>query len=517
MSDEKEQTSTVIDTEPGLGTGTAPQTVNSAVPRTKKAGIAMHLEMLGLFGVLVAIDIFLTAKFDAFYELNPNPYWIPVLLMAVNYGAGPGLVAALIASFISFAGQIDPLIVRTVLDEGPMAAWQQVTAGSFTTFSNEDYLVVWDYVVMPLLWLMTALGLGLLRERLKDREHELRTALDASEHREAVLSDAYERLLETKEGLEVRVAGQLKTVFTIYQAAKAIEKLGPGEVLIGVSELVRTVMSPVKFSVYLLNENVLEAVLNEGWDADDRYQTRFDNSTLLFQDIVGGRQFLVAVNPDEERALGGEGLMAGPLTSVDSGEVVGMLKIEKLNFLDLGKSSVENFRILSDWIGTAFANAQRFRKAQANRFYDEDRLLLTDTVYKQQSKQIRRLAEELNFDLTTIIIKLTNPDGGLLSTDARGAAARALRELVDQHMTALVTAYEYRKSGREFALLMPMFSISNKKELSDRIVQGIDYYLRAAGVENLKVTATVRALHVAEQVAEAPQNVTPEPPAIESA
>ena len=40
-----------------------------------------------------------------------------------------------------------------------------------------------------------------------------------------------------------------------------------------------------------------------------------------------------------------------------------MLKVEEMGFLDLSTTSVENFRLLCEWIGTAYAQAHRFESA----------------------------------------------------------------------------------------------------------------------------------------------------------
>lgn len=37
-----------------------------------------------------------------------------------------------------------------------------------------------------------------------------------------------------------------------------------------------------------------------------------------------------------------------------------MLKIEETGFLQLNVTTLENFRLLCEWIGTAFAQARRF-------------------------------------------------------------------------------------------------------------------------------------------------------------
>jgi GAF domain-containing protein len=86
---------------------------------------------------------------------------------------------------------------------------------------------------------------------------------------------------------------------------------------------------------------------------------------LLFTAVVQERRFLVASDPEHELILEGEGLLAGPLFSEETGEVFGMLKIEGMPFHELTPAAIRNFQILCDWVGTAFAKAQRFERLRS--------------------------------------------------------------------------------------------------------------------------------------------------------
>lgn len=455
---------------------------------------AAYFELFLAIAILFGLDV-VFAPIDGFDLVNPNPYWIPVLLLSVQYGVFEGLTAAVLCTFVSLLSGVDPDFFAVLMEQGPGAALDRASGASFDTFTNEDYLVAWAYAAQPLLWVISALFLGLLRERLRQRNRELAIDLGQTSHREKVLSEAYNQLLQTKEQLEVRVAGQLRTVFTLYQAAKAIEKLGPGEVLIGIADLVRAVMQPTKFSLYLLNGNVLEAVTNDGWDDDDKFARVFDSGSPVFQEVVGRQRFLSAVNSDEQRLLAGEGILAGPLTSVDSGEVVGMLKIEQMGFLELHVSSLENFRILSDWVGTAFANARRFRKAQGNMFMNEDRTLFTDAVYKANTKLFKQLGEQFGVGVTAIQIKASGLD--VLHQDRRQAVVSAIREVVEQHMPTTVQAHEYRQTGRDFALIIPGANPETAGDaLAEKVGKAIAHYLDEAGIEDVEIATTVKAIAV---------------------
>jgi len=467
-----------------------------------------YLQLLLAVAVIFALD-FAFGPLDGFETVNPNPYWIPVILLSVQYGVFEGLTAAIVCTFVSLLSGVDPDFFAVLMEQGPGAALDRASGSSFGSFTNEDYLIAWTYAAQPLLWVISALFVGLLRERLRQRNRELAIDLGQTSHREKVLTEAYNQLLQTKEQLEVRVAGQLRTVFTLYQAAKAIEKLGPGGVLIGIADLVRAVMQPTKFSLYLLNGNVLEAVTNDGWEDDDRFARVFDSGTPIFQEVVGRQRFLTAVNTDEHRILGGEGILAGPLTSFDSGEVVGMLKIEHMGFLELHVSSLENCRILSDWVGTAFANARRFRKAQGNMFMNEDRTLFTDAVYKANTKIMKQFGERFGIAMTAIQIKATGLN--VLHAERRQAVVSAIREVVEKHMPPTVQAHEYRQTGRDFAIIVPGANLDSAgPELAEKVARAIEHYLEEADIGDVKITATVKPIHAPQTAVPDSQSSSPE-------
>jgi hypothetical protein len=312
--------------------------------------VAVHSTVLGLrrlalleialaLGLLLAFD-FAFLDGHRYQDLHPHPFWLIVLVSSVYYGTAEGLAAAALCSVALLAGNL------------PEA-----------TFGQDFYDRLIGLAELPALWLASAVLFGELQGRLRREVVRLRAELASAREREEAITASYRNLERIKDNLEARVAGQLRTVFSVYNAARAIERLGIGDVLLGIADLVRTILAPQKFSLYLLNGNVLEATTSEGWAADDVFAREFEDSTALFQAIVGARRFLNAADEAAEKLLAGEGLMAGPLVSVDTGEVVGMLKIEAIHFKDFNLSGIENFRLLCEWIGTAFANARRFEAA----------------------------------------------------------------------------------------------------------------------------------------------------------
>lgn len=446
----------------------------SAAPEQRATLLGLRrsalVEIVAFLGLMLALDL-LFGSGNRFADFRPHPFWLVVLLIAMQYGTNEGLIAAGAATAALYVGAVPE---------------QQLNQDLY------DYL--FEVSRLPIIWLFAAMLFGELRTRQLRQVERLRAALHQAEHRESVLSGAYRRLSEAKEALEIRVAGQLRTVFTLHKAARAIEKLGPGEVLIGIADLVREVLGPQKFSLYLLNGRMLEAVLNEGWTSEDGYARVFDARSPLFQEVIGNQEFLCVADALQERLLEGQGVLAGPLVSGDTGEVVGMLKIENIGFLDLHLASIENFRVLCQWIGTAFANAMRFEQAEQVSIMSADRYLLSASFYDRQLAFLRQLGRRANFDVTALKVRI---DADRLTPAQRTEVARSIATAMATALRPTDLAFDHRRHGLEYAILLPATPVHNAQVAADKLVRAIEALL-PEGAGDIRITTSLQPIHQSE-------------------
>lgn len=414
--------------DPLIGNGEA-EDAGPAARLFRLRGVAV-IELFLFFAVAFLIDWLTGGGFDRFAGAEPHPYWIAVLLLSVQYGTNEGLLAALAASA---ALRVGNLPAQTI---------------------DQD---LYQYLLMvshePLMWMVAAVLIGEVRMRqIREREH-LRDGLTRARAESEAITRSYQQLKTVKENLETRVAGQMRTVSTLYRAARSVDRLDEGEVLLGVSELIRTVMNPEKSSLFLLNGALLESVTNEGWTDEDNYARWFDSSKPLFETVVGRQHFPCVAHTEDERVLDGEGVLAGPLIAADSGEIVGMIKIESLGFMDLNVSTIETFRILCEWVGTALAKAHRFRLVKEQQLYAEDGALFSSNFIGQQGEFLARLGRRLGFETTAITIR---PIGiGRLSAEARADLAAAISTGVHRSLRNTDLACEYGSQGTSYGVVLP--------------------------------------------------------------
>jgi hypothetical protein len=232
--------------------------------------------------------------------------------------------------------------------------------------------------------------------------------VEESHQREELISTSYNFVKHRKESLEVQVSGQLLSSIDAYRAAKAVETLDPKSVMQEVERLVKSVLGPQKFSLAILHENKLSTTIIHGWAPGDKFAQEIDSYSPLFQAVVGQRELLVVANEQHEISLDNQGILAGPILDPATDRVIGMLKIEQLDFTSLSLNTVETFRALTDWVGTALVNARNYQSVKAEAIINPERNLLSYNYFKRQSDYMRTLAKRVGFDLSMVVIKLND-------------------------------------------------------------------------------------------------------------
>lgn len=143
--------------------------------------IRAGIEMLVLYALLLVVDHRFLAG-HAFAGLEINPYWLPVVVMALAYGSGFGLASAAIASGIWIAARHN--------DVGMGDELQHLLRLS----------------LLPMLWTVVALIIGeVSAARLSAiEEHEKRS--EEGHRRQEQTADALANLASINRSLQIRIA-----------------------------------------------------------------------------------------------------------------------------------------------------------------------------------------------------------------------------------------------------------------------------------------------------------------------
>jgi polysaccharide biosynthesis protein PelD len=448
-------------TQSGVPTSDASQTHRSILGLR----VSALVETVLFLAIALLADAGLGAG-DRFSEISPHPFWIIVLLVSTYYGTNEGLATAALCALAALAGHIP--------EQG---------------FNEERTAWLLRVTTDPVLWIMAALLLGEIRSGHRHRYEALKGKFENAKRQVSAITQAYEMLSDVKSTLEVRVAAQVQTLSSVYRASRLIEREGTDDVLAGIPDLVRTIMAPEKFSLFLLDGSALSVSASEGWHASDGYLRDFDASSPLFQAIVARQQTLLISDPSHEKALAGQGILAAPLVDAGTGAIFGMLKIERIGLTGLNPSSVQNFRTLCEWIGAAYASAQRIEALTALRDSDPMQQLLPGSFYDTQRSDLTALAREASFDACAFYASF-EPEAGTAVPDEALVAQSVLRAAHDV-LSPNNLRFNFGKAGWTYAVLMPGHEPHMADDVAKRFIRRVSAILAESGYP-------VRSRHLVE-------------------
>lgn len=399
--------------------------------------IVVYVELFAFFLVLETIDfVFFEGK--RFWGVSPHPFWLPILVMTMQYGTNVGLLTATISAVILLLGNL------------PAQA-----------MSQDLYAYIANIIVQPVLWFIIALILGELRMRHIRERDRLEYDLKDLEEKIYTITDAYHRLHEVKLSLEHRIATHMRSVIYLYESAKAVESMDESEVYQNVGSLIKNIISPEKFSLYLQdakNPELMTLVSQEGWQETDKFKTSFGPNDDLYQSIILRQNVLCIANPQDHKILGNEGVLAGPLFDKEAGRVVGILKIEQIPFLELTVTNVENFKILCDWLSVSISKIHRIQTIQNDSYLNTTRNLLSQGFLSYLVKFLSTLGKRVGFSMTMVAI---TPNQTNLTSQQLSSLTEAINKAVEKVLRSIDLAFDCHKKDRSFVVLLPATPIEN--------------------------------------------------------
>jgi GGDEF domain-containing protein len=405
------------------------------------------VELMLFFTIALVLDYVL---FDGtrYRDISPHPFWLPVLLLSVQYGTSAGLVAAATASSVLLIANLPP-----------------------QSLIQDFYEYMYEVSLNPLMWFMAAVLFGELRMRHVRERDALRGVLAKAKQQNEVTTQAYQTLKEANSKLMVQIAGQVKTVNMTLPAIQLINKMELDEIIEGCIEAVQRIINPEKFSLFLLDNNQFKIEFAYGWSRNDEYSHFFLQDSALFQTIVGEHRFLCITDALDERIFNSEGVLAGPLYNSATGEVFGMLKIEGLSFLDLELSTVETFNILCEMIGTTMDHAKQFQRASSDRYIDRKSNLFTQNFFEDQIKNMNQLCKRSGME--TSVLRVFCGQVPILKAADRSELNACVGKAVSEELRSTEMVFDCNDRGEGFTVILPATPVKDCHIIVEKLVPAI--------------------------------------------
>lgn len=259
---------------------------------------------------LVAVIVLADWAFPAFNvaALEPSPFWLPVLLLSLQYGTAAGLLAAAAATAAYVFNGVA----------------EQAVGENFFSF----LLRIW---ALPILWIGVALVLGQFRLRQIAAKQELRQEL-TKRSIEAQTLAGYSKDLEARcQRLERQLTTRMQApVKPVLDALTGLA--GPSvDINTALDVVAQQIWPGAAISVFSVSPAGCELIGKSGWPAAATWASEFGASHPLYQAIVSDRRGVSILNRGDEAVLSRQGVAASPIFTSDRSRVVGMLKIENID------------------------------------------------------------------------------------------------------------------------------------------------------------------------------------------
>lgn len=261
------------------------------------------VELAGVVGLILLVDWALPDIDIA--DIQPNPLWLPVLVLSLQYGTVSGLMAALVA------------IVVTVV-----AGFPEEGVGE----NHFSYVLrIWS---QPILWIGAAVLLGQLRLRqITERQELMRHAEELAVERDnlatysAGLRQRCEMLERGRAGsVDAPAVELLRSVAALPNAASDVDE--------AFKQCMALAFPGAVASVFAATATGARKIADSGWPAERRWRDELPREHPLYRAVIDDGGCPSVLVPGDEARLAGEGLSAVPIRSPLNRRIVGMVKIE---------------------------------------------------------------------------------------------------------------------------------------------------------------------------------------------
>lgn len=274
----------------------------TALPVLPPRGAVVELAAIVL--AIVAIDWLLPAH--GLTEVGPSPYWLPVLLMSLQYGTVSGLLAAGVG------------IAMTML---PGVPEQGVGENHFA------YLLrIW---AQPILWIAVAVLLGQFRIRQIAVKRELIQQVEELSTQRQSLADYANNLRQRCETIERSIAGgdELTGLGLLADARLLSDPSHDLDAALG--RVMGRLAPGSRASVYIVDSDRLLKLATSAGDTAPLLLAEFDPAHPIYRAVIGRGESVSALDPACDAVLSGLGVAAVPIRSVGDGGVIGLLKLDR--------------------------------------------------------------------------------------------------------------------------------------------------------------------------------------------
>jgi GGDEF domain-containing protein len=392
-------------------------------------------ETAALYAAAAVVNVAFFAADPGFAHARFNPLWIPVLLLSARYGFWPGLVSGVTAAVFLTLGVTHGQLSRSLIEQAAESGllW---TAGGFMSAGTV---------------------MGLIAQGPIDRHAKLAKANQAAIERENLATRLLAKSEEARRLLENRIVGETRTMRTVYDASRRLESLKAEDIYQGSLGILVEHFNVKRVSFYLLDGDhlLLKAAAGAGEGGVGEGKLALEKTilsacleekrTLTVRDLLKRKDLNRFIDQNELP------LAMIPVADAD-GQSIGVISIEKMDFIHLNRANVDLMELVAEWTARALESIRAVDEVRRDRIHDLLSGLGSDAWFDRAlAAEFARAAAEKR-PLSVVLVKVKG--FGFLAVEQQRLALRTLAAETQRLLRPWEFAARYRWDG-VVALLLP--------------------------------------------------------------
>ncbi len=370
----------------------------------------------------IAVDIAILLFFlrinpvlEEFFSLNMHPFVMVSAAAALRYGNYLGVISASVTSIIfiytySFLGRDMYLF--------------------FVDFENYKFLIM---------FFLTAVVLG----RFKDN-YTYNMEMSSEKHR--LLNEKYKDLEQLydknrfiNKELKKQIVDSENSIISLYEIATSLDSLDPEEIYTQTMGIMARFLGARTVSIYIVNENrdFLRLKLRMGEGTGLANSIDIKNMPCVKR-IIDEKQ--TVKYGDSMSCINNSAIMGAPI--VYEGKTIALINLEDVEFERVTDYSYYLFKLITEWINKALAQAISIEGHINSHKYYEDTRIMKYNEFKERLEEEKK--RKIRFGLEYGLLKFSSLGQGIQSTDK--SLSRLIRD---------VDVVGYDESNGEVYLLLP--------------------------------------------------------------
>lgn len=412
--------------------------------------LAWWFETPVFYGLLFALERAVFPEHPGFRDINPNPYWLGVLLFALRYGLGAGLLSGAASAGLVIYG-----------------AWS-----SGEGFRLEDN----DFYFQPGLFVLLGVALGFVADRWEHARSAFRRRLSDMAGRIRGLQNQVHLQQKAMRAVEQQVVSQMSSVVTLYHGSQELGTLDRAALYPAMLDFFTQALQATKTAIYVRREARWTLLDSRGWESPGDYPVLVDGGVGIIGKAASERRVLslrdlLVAETGENPAVGAksDAIMAAPLVD-PAGEVVAVFAVQAMPFLRFNSASVNLLTLLAEWGSASLAKAIEVSELKARSLLDEDYGVHSASYFQNRLRQEFSRSRRYALPLSVLLVAI-GVEG--IPEARRVDALRVLARLLRETMRDIDIVSRTPHDEAPFGVVLATATGEQARQVAERIVEDL--------------------------------------------